>query len=285
MSYGPIWYEWSKRPMVAEDVPRSYMPFTHTRHGTSLAMVTELYWCQPGLYRGAPAWTRTKYRELRATIVAPLFCTNDEYTDRVFVTCTDFVCSDALAKAIEYANSKETAPGSTSPVLLDNWVEYVPGQEYPCQWCGRTAAKVCLGYYDPLCVDAAGRQHSIQTALDEFDTRCQATRKDAVVHKDGTHESHTHKCYYKRGHKEPHGPATLNEELWPTQVLGEWVVPADAELSATRQQILDERTASVERCKQGLITAQGLWLTSNTVDTGVEPATIVANEETNDGPS
>lgn len=269
MSYGPIWYEWSKRPMVESDCVHGDAPYTHTRHGVGKGTVTELYWCQPGLYRGAPGFTRTKYRELRATIVVPTFYTNDEYTNRVHVTCTDFVCAFALAKAIEYANSTETEPGSDSPNLAA-CVEYVPGQDYPCEWCGRTAVKVCKGYYDPGCVNKNGDQHHVYSTMREFDKKCHAERFDKLYRKDGTQETipFSKHCYRGRGHEGEHGSGCgldgWNTEIYPVQERGEWVGPTEEELAQQRPKLLEKCLATVEKCRAGLMDGHGNP-TSNTL--------------------
>lgn len=261
MSYGPIWYEWQKRPMTEADCVHGDAPYTHTRHGAGAGMVTELYWCQPALYRGAPGSTNTKYRELRATITVPTFYTNDEFTARVHVHCTDYVCAFALAKAIEYANSKDTGVQSDSPLL--NYVEFVPGQDYPCAWCKRIADKVCKGYYDPDCVDAQGRQHSIHYAMNEFDKKCHAQRYDALYRKDGTKETipFSKHCYRGRGHKGEHGSGCgldgWNTEIYPVQERGEWICPTEEELVVARAKLLEERTASVEKCRAGKMDGHG----------------------------
>lgn len=264
MSYGPIWYEWSKREATEADFYEvGGEGNTHTRYGVSNTLVTEVFWCQPALYRGAPGSTRTKYRRLIATVYLTPYCTNDESGDRVYIRSQGFMEACVLKQVLDYAVSDDKEPGTDSPGSAAQ-AEYVPGQDYPCSWCGRTAEKVCKGYYDPDCVDAQGRQHSIHYAMNEFDKKCHAQRYDALYRNDGTKETtpFSRHCYRGCGHEGEHGSGCglddgWNIEMYPVQERGEWVCPTEEELIVARAKLLEERTNSVEKCRAGLMDGHG----------------------------
>ncbi len=259
MSYGPIWYEWSKREATDSD---SYEMVgegnTHTRYGLGNVPVTEVFWCQPGGYHGAPSFTDTKYRKLIATIYCTPYCTNDESANRVFIRSFGFIEHRVLQQAVEFAVSDSTTPG-TDQTRLASSPEYVPGQDYPCIWCGRTADKECRGYYDPTCVDVQGNQHSVYSRMHEFDNRCHATRCDVLIRKDGTKEDgvHSRNCYKGRNHEGEHQGVGWNKEIWPVQSPGPWISPSEDELAAARKKLLEDSLNTIERCRNGEIDAHG----------------------------
>lgn len=263
MSYGPVWYEWSKRKSNDNDVlPIHSEPGTHTRYTIPNLLVTEVYWCQPALYRGAPGFTNTKYRELIATIYPTWFSTNDESAHRVYIRSAGFVEADVLKKAIDYSLSDNSDPDSDWDGFR-TYEEYIPGNDYPCTWCGRAAGKDCKGYYDPECVDSKGKQHSIEAAMLEFDSKCYATRQDTLIRKDGTIEKSTlsiKRCYKRPNHSTDHTDFGWNSDIWPTQEIGPWITPTDEDIAKQRADLLAYRIETVEKCRRGEIDARGTLL-------------------------
>jgi hypothetical protein len=245
MSYGPIWYEWRKRPVNSND---SYEVLsegnTHTRYYNGSQLVTEVYWCQPGHYHGAPGCTSTKVSKLIATIYRVGYATNDESGKRVYVQSYGFMEYDILQKAIEYALLATEEPGTDCPNLA-KFEEYVPGKEYPCDWCGRSAGSVCEGWTDPKCVNKAGEQHCITDGLRGHDKSCHATC--VVRRKDGSYGPWKNRCYAGAGHAGPH-KHLCNLDTW--EVTEDWTTPSDEEITKKRQEVLDERTRWVARHKK-----------------------------------
>lgn len=285
MSYGPIWYEWQKREATEADFYEvGGEGNTHTRYGVGKTLVTDVYWCQPALYHGAPGFTRTKFRRLIATVYQTPYCTNDESGDRVYIRSHGFMEAHVLKLVLDYALSDDKEPGTDRAGRAAD-VEYVPGHDYPCLWCDRTAEKVCRGYYDPACVDAQGRQHFIYSAMHDFDTKCHAKRYDTLFRNDGTKETipFSKRCYRGRGHEGEHGSGYgldgWNPEIYPVQERGEWTCPTEEELVVARAKLLEESTATVGRCRTGKMDGNGNHL-GNTFATDAPSATITTTEET-----
>lgn len=258
MSYGPIWYEWRKRPLNEADTADFIGEGnTHTRHGVGKTLATELFWCQPGLYHGAPGFTNTKVSKLIATIYETPYCTNDESGDRVYVKSYGFMEASILQKAVDYALSKETTPQTDQPGLASQ-AEYVPGQDYPCMWCGRSADKDCAGYYDPTCGDKDGQQHRVANAIRVFDSRCQATctqtRRDGKPVWTGASASMEGQCYNCPGHEGEHRNP-INAEMW---AITDWVLPSAEELAVMRAKVISDALEQVARCSRGEMTGDGL---------------------------
>lgn len=122
MSYGPIWYEWNKRPANDRDDPEDTgRAGSYTMHFMRTE-VTELYWCQPALYAGGGPGQ--KRRLLVATIYPAFYRTDDEARDRVALKTNGFIQVDILTKVIEYAlDHTQTQPG-TSSERLSEYEEY-----------------------------------------------------------------------------------------------------------------------------------------------------------------
>ena len=257
MSYGPVWYEWSKRERAPD----------------SRATVTELFWCNPGIYSGAPGFTATKSRRLAATIESSHCMTIDEPQKAVRVTPIDqfFVDAAILKRVIDYAISDDLTPGTTCEALSEQ-AEYVPGKAYPCLWCGRDADIVCEGFYDPKCVDASGAQHSVRAAELDFDRYCHATCISTLTRHNGVAEKWTSNCYERPGHAGAHRHPGWNTEIWPTQTQSDWTVPTAEELSAALAKDVAWRVEAVARHTPKS--------SSNTLTKAPTPLESDSNEET-----